>query len=324
MSLVTLGENEHRLYVTMHQGIVDGVSVFKVLPLELATLYESFSQGRRPSLPELPIQYGDFSCWQRENFGPDIFDRQVTYWRDQLSGELPNLAWPNDGSRPSVQNFRGSILPAVFPTKLSNQLHILCQRESVTLFMVLLAGFVALLHRYTGQDDIVVGTLAPAGRERQEVQGLLGYFLNPVPLRFRLEGSLNVRDLLHQSREIVSGAVANDEIPFHRIIESVTGKAKNALHPLFRVVLSLAPSLPALPSGWRQTFMDVESGGSRWELYLELNERPSGLVSRAQYNPDIYKQQTIVRMLRDMQAVLEAIALCPQQQLSALPLAQIQ
>jgi non-ribosomal peptide synthetase component F len=193
------------------------------------------------------------------------------------------------------------------------------RRESVTLFMSLLAGFSALLYRYTDQEDMVIGTLAPSGRKRSEVQNLMGYFLNPVPLRVNLCGNPTFRELLRRTRDVVLGAIANDDVPLEYVLATAGLLSNSNRPPLFDVIVSLAPAAADLGTGWSQTFMDVESGGARWGLYLELGERPNGLLGRAQYNPDMFEATTIGRTLQEWQALLEAAASNPELRLSELP-----
>lgn len=318
--LIDMDERHHRVHVTMHQIIVDGISVFRVLPAELSALCEAFSHGRRAPLAKPRVQYGDFACWQEKFLNHDVLEQQLAYWQQQLSGKLPAHHWPNDASLHALQSHRGAIIPGAWSKECSDELRRLCQEESVTLFTALLAGFVFLCHYSTGDDDIVVGTLAPAGRERQEVQGLLGYFLNPVALRFRISKNMTFQDLLRQAREMVSGAVANDDVPFHRVVERITGNQRAAHNPFFDAVISLAPGLPELPPGWTQTFMDVESGGSTWNFYLEFNERTDGLIFRMQYNPDCFDRGTICRITVDLKLSLMAACAEPQRVLSELRL----
>jgi surfactin family lipopeptide synthetase A len=318
--LIDTDEKHHRVYVTMHQIIVDGISVFRVLPAELSALCEAFSRGKPASLAKPRVQYGDFACWQETFLNHDVLEQQLAYWRKQLSGKLPAYHWPNDANLHALHSHRGAIIPGAWSKECADELRGLCQEESVTLFTALLAGFVFLCYYSTGNDDIVVGTLAPAGRERQEVQGLLGYFLNPVALRFRILKDMTFRDLLHQVREVVSGAVANDDVPFHRVVERISGSRLPAHNPFFDAVISLAPGLPQLPPGWTQTFMDVESGGSTWNFYLEFNERTDGLIFRMQYNPDRFDRGTICRITEDLKLSLMAACAEPQKGLSELRL----
>jgi non-ribosomal peptide synthetase component F len=182
--------------------------------------------------------------------------------------------------------------------------------------MSLLAGFSALLHHYTGEEDIIVGTLAPSGRKRSEVQNLIGYFLNPLPLRISLSGNPTIRELLRRARTVVSGGLANDDLPLEYLFTKLGLSSDPYRQRLLDLVISLAPATGDLGTGWSQTFMDVESGGSRWDLYLELSERPNGLIGRAQYNPDTFDVAAINRMLEDWQIVLERAASNPETRLS--------
>jgi hypothetical protein len=317
--LVTLSKDEHRLFLTMHQSVVDGVTVNQVFPSELAALYEAFLAGKPSPLPELPIQYADYAYWHQRWLQSEESAKQLGYWRKQLMPEPPGLAWPPKRPSPSTPSYRGVIRPFLFPNNLAQGIKALSRDEGVTLFMSLLAGCSALLSRYSGQEDLVVGTLAPSGRKRPEVQNLIGYFLNPVPLRMNLSGDPSVRDLLRRTREIVSGAIANDEVPLEYLMTKLGLKSDPNRNPLFQVMLSLAPELTNLSMAWNQTFMDVESGGSRWPLYLELRDGPDGLVGRAQFNPDVFEEATVEQMLRDWQALMEVVVRKPESHLSELP-----
>jgi hypothetical protein len=303
----------------MHQSIVDGVSVYQVLPSELAALYEAFSAGKPSPLPDLPLQYADFAYWERQWLQGGALANQVSYWREQLAGELPLLEWPSGRPRPSVQSFRGAIYAFALPKRLCEELKKMCKREGVTLFMSLLAGFTALLFRYTEQDDIIVGTVAPAGRKRIEVQQLLGYFLNPVALRFDLSGGPTVRELLRQSLEVTSGALSHDDVPLEYLVRELKPTSDLDRHPLFQMVITLAPPMPELDPGWNQTPMDVDSGGAKWDLYLELSERPTGIIGRAQYNTDLFTPATISQMLQQFETLLEALVVNSERRISELP-----
>jgi hypothetical protein len=311
--LVTLADDEHKVFLTAHQSIVDGTTVYDVFPSELTALYEAFASGKPSPLPELEVQFADFACWQRQRLTSAVMERQLAYWQKQLSGELPVLQWPNQGARPTRQTYRGAIQPFTFSKEFTQSLRDSARREGVTLFMVLLSGLLVLLHRYTRQDDIIVGTLAPSGRKQPEFQRLLGYFLNPVPLRANLSGNPGFRSLLHQVREITLGAISNDDLPIEYIAEKLQLKPDPSRNLFFTVALSVAPDVPPLPPGWNMTFMDVESGGARWDLYLELNDRAEGIMGRAQYNPDIFAPATITQTVRDLQVVLQYATADPTQ-----------
>ena len=306
--LITLDDAEHRLYLTAHQSIVDGITVFDIFPAELTTLYDSFASGKPSPLPELATQYADFACWQRRSLTGDAMESQLAYWQEQLAGELPTLQWPNKGARPDQQTYRGAMHPFKLTRELAQSLKDLGRREGATLFMILLAGLVSLLHRYTGQKDIIVGTLAPSGRKQFEFQRSLGYFLNPVALRANLSGNPALGVLLRQIRDATLGALSNDDVPLELIAERLQVRPDASRHLFFTVALSVAPDVPSLPPGWSMTYMDVESGGARWDLYLEMSDRAEGLIGRAQYNPDLFTPATIIQTLEDFQVVLEKVA----------------
>jgi surfactin family lipopeptide synthetase A len=318
--LITMDDTVHRLVLVAHQSVVDGVSVYRVFPTELVALYRAFSNGNPSPLPEPTIQFSDYTEWQRSELDVRQMARQMNYWRERLAGELPILRWPADHARPKASSYKGLIRPFAFPDTLTVPLRSTAQREGVTLFMTLLSGFVALLHRYTMQADVLVGTLSPAGRKRTELQGLLGYFLNPVALRFDLSSNPKFSELLQQARVVVSEAISNDDLPFELLAERLGTASGPDRHPFFSVAISLQPTVPeTIRPGWDVTSMDVGSGGSPWDLYLAFIDRPAGMIGRAQYNPDLFDEATITGMLRDFQALLEAAILQPQLRLSDLP-----
>jgi hypothetical protein len=306
--LVTLSDNEHRLYLTAHQSIVDGITVFDIFPSELTTIYESFVSGMPSPVPELEHQFSDFACWQRRILAGERMERQLTYWQSQLAGDLPALQWPSNTQRPDQQTYRGAMYSFELPLELAQSLKILAQREGATPFMVLLAGLVMLLHRYTGQHDIIVGTLAPSGRKQIEFQRCMGYFLNPVALRTNLRGQPTFSSLLHQVRDTTLGALSNDDVPLDLILERLQIEPNPKRHPLFTVVLSLAPDVTPLPPGWSMTYMDVESGGARWDLYIEMSDRAEGMLGRVQYNPDLFTPSAVAQTVEDFRLLLKEIA----------------
>jgi non-ribosomal peptide synthetase component F len=183
--------------------------------------------------------------------------------------------------------------------------------------MTLLSGLMMLLHRRTGQQDIIVGTLAPSGRKQSEFQRLLGYFLNPVPLRANVSGNPTFRSLLRQMLNVTIGAISNDDVPLQLIADRLQIKQDPSRSPFFTVALSLTPNVPQLPAGWSMTYMDVESGGARWDLYVEMSDRADGMIGRAQYNPDLYSPATIHQTLEDFQLLLESVTAHPAQRLSS-------
>ncbi len=317
--LVTLDERSHRLFLTMHQSIVDGVSVYKIFPSELAAIYAAFSAGRPSPLPDLPLQYSDFAYWERQFLRGPVLTGQVDYWRERLAGELPQLKWPNRSSRPLTESFNGAIRAFTLPNNLLEELKEVSRREGLTLFMTLLAGFTILLFRYSEQSDVMVGTVGLGGRKRLEVQQLLGYFLNPVALRVNFSGNPTVREVLRQCREVAFEALAYDDVPVEYLMQELNLKPHLGSHSLFPMVITLAPPVANFDSGWNQTPMDVDSGWAKWDLYLELSERPTGLIGRVQYRTDVFRSAAISRFLQDFAAVLQALAAGPGQRVSNLP-----
>ena len=309
--------------MTGHQSIIDGVSVYQVFPDELGELYAAFAAGEASPLPESPGEFSDFAYWQRQSLRGEIRQKQIAYWQKKLGGELPILAWPNHRPRPQKQTFRGTVQSFVWSREVSDALQALRHRQEFTLFTILTAGYVALLHRYTHQNDLIVGTLAPAGRQRSETQGLLGYLLNPVALRFHLSPGMTFHDLLRQSQEkIMVGAISHSDIPFEEVTEALNQRPDPSRNPLFTVGLSLQPPPSLINSGWTVTSMDADNGGSRWDLYVAFIERPEGLIGRAQYNPDLFEPSTIQILLDDWQNLLVAAASDLQQPLVGLSIFQ--
>jgi hypothetical protein len=316
--LVTLGRFEHRLYLIAHLSIVDGVSVYQVFPTELAALYSSYNSAHPSPLPSPAIQFGDYAGWQRQWLQGEELDKQVAYWRRQLAGEIPPLRWPTDRLPPAKPTYCGTIRPFVLPQLFSKAVKELSKREAVTLFMTLLAAFAALLHCYTLQDEIVVGTPSPAGRKRSEVSKLLGYFLNPVALRFDLTSDPTFRDLLRQTQRLTLEAISNDDVPIEFLAQELKPKPGLGHNPFFNVAISLQPLMPPLDLQWTVTSMDVESGGTPWDMYIAFIEGPEQMMCRVQYNPHLLENEIISRMLRHYQRLLESVCANPLKRLSEL------
>jgi non-ribosomal peptide synthetase component F len=203
------------------------------------------------------------------------------------------------------------MFPFDFPSELALSLKELSQREGATLFMALLGAFYVLLHRYTRQDDLIIGTLSPCGRKHSGFQQCMGYFLNPVALRANLSGTANFRSLLRQMREVTLGAISNDDVTLEMIAERLQVSRDPSRNLFFDVALSLAPDVAPLPPGWSMTYMDVESGGARWDLYIEFNDRADALLGRAQYNPDLFTPEMMSQTIADFRGLLEEIVALP-------------
>jgi surfactin family lipopeptide synthetase A len=302
--LVSFSGQEHRLYLNMHQIIVDGISGYKLLPTELSSLYESFVTGASFPQPDLPFQFADFAMWQRNWLQGEVLQGQLNYWRRQFSRDIPVLCWPNHRRRPPLQTYRGAMQPFATTKQVLESAKAASRAARASLFAVLVATLAALLHAYTKQDDITLGTLAPSGRIRTEFQHLLGYFLNPVALRLQLSRIGSFGELILQAQRTIAGAISCGDVPLEHVVDSLGLRLDPSRHPLFQVAISLAPLIPPLPPGWDMTAMDPDSGGARWDLYLVLSERPDYFLGRTQYNPDLFNQATISAFLEDFQVLL--------------------
>jgi amino acid adenylation domain-containing protein len=317
--LVRLADGDHRLYLTLHQIIFDGVSLYSVFLPELTTLYEAFRNGRPSPLPELSIQYADFAHWQREQTQDESISDQLAYWRKQLAGAPAVLDLPLDQPRPAVQTFRGEQLSFTFPQKLSDSLKTLSRSEGTTLFMTLLAAFQTVLHRYADQDDLLVGTVTTS-RKRSEFDELLGFFLNTLVLRTDLSGDPTFIELLARVRKVTVDALAHGDVPVHRLVKELDRERDPARNPLFQVMFVLEPPLPAPGPGWELSQVDVNAGHARVDLYLELDYRAEGLVGRFRYNSDLFAAASVTRMLDHLTAVLEGVVADPERAISDYPL----
>jgi Condensation domain len=304
--LLKFDDARYRFVVIAHQGVVDGVSAYQIFPAELSALYGALQTRRASPLPELPIQFGDFSIWQRARLSGDAQAEQSDYWKKHLAPPLTELRWPKQDSRPRAETCAGAILPFVVPRAVFEAAAYLARSEGATLFALLLTAFAFLMHRYTRQEDIVIGTLSPTGRKRSECEKLLGYFLNPVALRFDFSAKPAFRELLWQTRRIVAEAISHDDIPFEAL-EQELGLQRGAASFL-RVAISLQPKSPALENGWRTTTMDARRSGSRWDFYLAFIQQDGELVGRAQFNPELLDAADVVAAIEELFWLLQAAA----------------
>lgn len=316
--LIHLREDEHRLYMTLHHILVDGVSLYNIILPELAELYTAYSTGREPKLNPLSLQYADFSVWEQEWLRGSEFEAQLAWWKRELSGELPMLLLPTDRPRQSTQSPRGSRQLVAISSEQTRALKALAQREGATLFMTVLAVFNALLYRTSGQEEFMVGT-AMANRSRAGTENLVGLMVNMVVLRSNLRGDPTFRELLARTVETTLGAYSNQNVPFERVVEEIQPSRTPGQNPLFQVALVLEPPLLELPSGWHMSQLEVDSFTSKFELMLELDERPEGLIGRLEYRADLFDAATIARMAGHLQVLLESILATPDRRISELP-----
>jgi amino acid adenylation domain-containing protein len=317
--LVRLGEEEYRLYLFLHHIIFDGFSIYRVFLPELVTVYNAFLAGQPSPIPELGLQYPEFAHWQRESLGSDRLNESRAYWSTQLDGELPILELPTDRPRPAMQSFRGAMHRFSFSRNLSDRLHQLAQSENTSFFTTILAGFAALLRRYSSQQDFVIGTVT-SGRKRSELETLLGCFQNPLALRLNLVGDPSFRELLAHAREVTLGALSHDDAPFERLVEELSVRRDTSRNPLFPVMFSLVPPTAAFEPGWDLNQLDVEVGTAKFDLDLELDDRPEGLFGRFVYSTDLFDATTMERMAGHFETMLEAIVTDPEEKVSRLPM----
>ena len=319
-ALLRLDEEEHVLLLTMHHIVSDGWSM-GVFNRELAVLYEAFSVGKPSPLPELPIQYADFAVWQREWLQGEVLEEQLAYWREHLGGDLSVLELPTDRPRPAAQSFRGATQSFVLSGDLTESLKALSRREGVTLFMTLLAAFKTLLYRYTGQEDVVVGSPI-AGRNRSEIEGLIGFFVNTLVLRTDLSGNPTFRELLERVREVALGAHARQDLPFEKLVEALQPERDLSRNPLFQVMFAFqnAPMEALMLPGLTVTPLEVESETAQFNLTLSMEETGQGLKGVVEYNTDLFDGVTIERMLGHFETLLEGVVVNPEQRLWELPL----
>lgn len=317
-SILYQGANEFILVIAVHHIVFDGWS-FGILLEELSLLYEAFLSGREPALPELEIQYSDFAGWQLESLGDGSMKKQMDYWKEKLSGRLPAMDLPADRQRPAIQRYDGAKLKSILPEELTGRLQVLAKKEKATLFMVLLAAFKALIYRYTGQEDIIVGS--PAGnRDRRETEKLVGFFINNLVLRTEVSGRESFRTLLEKVKKTALEAYSNRDIPFEKLVEELKVERDMSRNPLFQVLFSLQnipqPSLAF--SGIALTELDIDSGYSRFDLSLDIREKSGGLEAAFEYNTDLFNSDTISRMAGHYHRLLESICRNPGEMLDKL------
>jgi amino acid adenylation domain-containing protein len=318
--LLRLGAEEHLLLLAMHHIVSDGWSM-GVLSRELTAFYEAFTTGAPTGLPDLPIQYADYAVWQRERLQGERLERELAYWREQLQGAPPVIALPTDRPRPPVQSSRGAKQSILLPPGVSRRLRALSQCEGVTLFTTVLAAFQTLLARYTGQDDIVVGSPI-AGRTRTETEGLIGFFVNTLALRTDLSGNPTFRELLRRVREVTLGAYAHPDIPFEQLVEELQPERDMSRTPIFQVALAMQ-NLPRHELELRGLTLRSEptdSGTAKFDLTLFITEQGAGLRAAMEYCTDLFDAGTVARLLGHFRALLDGIAGDPDRRLSELPL----
>ncbi|WP_395605168.1 amino acid adenylation domain-containing protein [Pseudomonas sp. B16120] len=323
VTLLRLAADEHVLVLVQHHIVSDGWSMQLVVE-ELVQLYAGYSQGQDVQLPALPIQYADYAVWQRSWMDAGEKQRQLAYWRELLGGEQSVLELPFDHQRPAVQSHRGARLAFELTPELTQGLKALAQQQGVTLFMLLLASFQTLLHRYSGQEEIRVG-VPIANRNRSETERLIGFFVNTQVLKADVHGLMSVEQLLQHVRQRALQAQAHQDLPFEQLVEALQPERSLSHNPLFQVMFNhqtdvgQAQVQHQLP-GLRVEGLDWDSKTAHFDLDLDIQESTEGIWATLGYAQDLFEASTVQRMARHWQNLLQGMVANPRQQLSQLSL----
>nr|WP_225778800.1 non-ribosomal peptide synthetase [Pseudomonas sp. Marseille-Q3773] len=321
VSLLRLGQDEHVLVVTLHHIVSDGWSMPLMID-ELMQLYAGYSQGQAPQLPALPVQYADYAIWQRQWMEAGERERQLAYWKAELGDDQPVLELPSDRPRAASSSHRGARHEVRLPQALVHSLRQLAQRQGATLFMVLLASFQALLHRYSGQADIRVG-VPVANRNRVETERLIGFFVNTQVLRAEFDLPLTFSDLLQQVKQRVLGAQSHQDLPFEQLVEALQPERSLSHSPLFQVLYNhqvQAKGTQRSVPGLQVEGLTWAHDTARFDLALDTFEYEHGLGAALSYATDLFDAATIERMALHWLSLLEAIVHQPGQRVADLPL----
>jgi len=320
-SLLRLRSDEHVLLLIFHHSICDGWSL-GIFNQELMTLYQSFTGSSHFSpLPELSIQYADFAQWQREWLQGSALAEQMNYWRQHLTNAPTVLALPTDHPRPAIQTLRGAVYHFTLSPALCEAIDALSKREGCTLFMLLLAAFQVLLARYTGRDDLLIGSPI-AGRTRAEIEELIGFFVNTLVLRADLSGKPSFRTLLKRIREVCLDAYEHQDVPFEQLVIEMQPEHDLSRHPLIQVLFSfqnISTPMLALP-GLQCATQAIATQTAIFDLALELSQMPEGIEGTFRYSTDLFEMETIERLVGHYLQLLESIATEPACNIWTLPL----
>ncbi|HLI77821.1 MAG TPA: amino acid adenylation domain-containing protein, partial [Acidobacteriaceae bacterium] len=318
--VLRVAEQEHLLVVTMHHIIADGWSL-RVLVREAASLYAAFTSGEAAGLAELPVQYADYVDWQRQCLEGEALAEQLSYWQRQLAGIPAALELPTDFARPAVRSNRGAKQDVQLTAELTRQLARVSREYGSTLFMTLLAAFATLLYRYSGQQDIVIGSPV-AGRQQAEVEGLIGFLVNTVALRSRISRGLRFSELLQQVKNVALDAWAHQDVPFEKIVQVLAPERDSSRAPLVQVFFGFENErLPDLRLGAAKLdIQTLHSGTAKVDLTLTLENSDSGVSGVWEYSTDLFRPETIARMVRHYSILLSGICEQPDCAVTLLPM----
>ncbi|HEX2092106.1 MAG TPA: amino acid adenylation domain-containing protein [Longimicrobiaceae bacterium] len=319
-TLLCLGERDHALLLALHHIISDGWSQ-GIFWRELRALYNAAREGRPSPLPPLQLQYGDFAVWQQEHLAAGALERQVAYWKERLRGAPTLIGLPTDRPRPAEQTYRGAACDLTVPGEVSARLTALAQREGATLFMALLAALAALLGRYAGEDDVVIGSPI-ANRTRPELEGVVGLFANTLAVRAELAGDPSFRELLHRVRDAVFEDYTHQDLPFEKIVEELRVERSLSYNPIYQVLFALQ-NVPRTHGGFIGLEihpLETAHRNSKLDLTLTLFEDERGLRGGWEYSTELFDRETIVRLTDHFLVLLAAVVEDPGRRLSDVPL----
>ncbi|HKX26842.1 MAG TPA: amino acid adenylation domain-containing protein, partial [Blastocatellia bacterium] len=307
VKVLEFGGGEDVAFFTMHHIVSDAWSM-GILVREICTLYEAISEGRGTPLPELEIQYADYAVWQRNYLTGEVLEEEVAYWKQQLRGAAV-LELPSDYARPAVPSHRGGSERVEIDRETSELLKRLSRRTGATLFMVLMAAFKVILTRYTGEEDLSVG-MAIANRTRSEVEGLIGFFVNTLTLRTGLGGNPSFRELIDREREAALAAYAHQEVPFEKLVEEIKPERDLSRNPLFQVMMvfqNMGRAELAI-KGLKLQRLETEPAAAKFDLNLILTEEEESIAGRLEYSRDLYREETVRRIVGHYRQVLEEVS----------------
>jgi amino acid adenylation domain-containing protein len=322
-TLMRLRDEEHILLIAVHHIVADGSSV-GVLMAEINVLYKAFCKGERSPLPELPVQYADFVKWQRNRLREELLRPQISYWKKQMEGASPLLPLPTDRLRPQVESYRGKTQHFTLGKDLTAGITALSRRSGVTVFMTLISALQTLLHRYTDSTDII-SAFQTDGRERHELRGLIGFFVNPIVLRTDFSGQPTFLDILESVREKMLFAYAHRDVPFDKLVEALRPERNPSYNPLFQVVFAQQKDawLKLHLAGVKSQFISVDNGTSKCDLHLYITEDSDELTGCLEFNSDLFDCETIQRMVGHFHNLLANAIANPNQPVATVPLMSV-
>jgi amino acid adenylation domain-containing protein len=315
--LIHFDDDDHRLYLTIHRMLFDS-TIYQVFLPELSKHYEAIVQDESASLPLLPVQYSDFAAWQREHLQSSLLAHQLVYWKQQLVN-APILELPTDRSRLPQQTYNGTHLSFSLADELVDGLKRLSHNSGTTLYMVLVATFDVLLQRVSGQDDILVGSVT-RNQLSHNVQQLVGPCENTLALRTDMSGNPTFLDLLGRVRDVILDAQRHQDLPFDYLVKELNVEHATVRNSLLQALITLEPSSAVLPSGWMMARADVEPNTTNFDIFLTLDDRTDGFKAWLRYNTDLWKSETIQRMVDHWRILLNAVVADPMQHIANLPI----